>query len=543
MAITTLGQTANFVINYLDSPTLPNAKRRAQALLDNVESDFSTMMDWFGLESSIFGNANRVTVQVQTDSLARNYGYQTGGKTFISVDSQEGAGTDVGDDAVLALFIAEFSEVLMSYRAANKSGKWSASNSSGEGLSVFCAGLMHPNGYYGAGLGPRVNTWFTSNTRDDSAHNWITSNEATDKDADSYSCALLFIYYLYSQLGFSIRDIVVKGGDTLADTYNNLTAATSGDTAFKSLLDNYFPVGKIGNLASDDPFPLLPATQRRIELTFAQSLKGAVTESSSGDVVISPYIGCPAKDYRYTISNTPQLVNAVATAYGFGEPKYAWTVNGQSIDYARVISTTTTVLLDNPGDPSKPTSTTQTVDILCTPRTLAQTYQAMQGGLDLYVYGTPGHVMVNVGCSVSEQYANGTGITTASKFDTIDQRTLAYDSQYYADQDQCRKAFWARVQDIANRYAKSKHLFIWQTLPDPPSELVQAVQIIEETRSALAAVESQNPREGRLLRSMLAGMLHASPALLGADGRRAPSETPQAEERIAESMIPGAYGA
>src|SRR6185312_15967608 len=135
----------------------------------------------------------------------------TGGNTFISVDSQEGAGTDVGDDAVLSLFIAEFSEVLMSYRAINKSGKWNAADSNGEGLSVFCAGLMHPKGYYGASLGPRVNTWLTSNTRNDSAHNWISTVESTDKDADSYSCALLFIYYLYDQLGYSIRDIVVKG--------------------------------------------------------------------------------------------------------------------------------------------------------------------------------------------------------------------------------------------------------------------------------------------------------------------------------------------
>jgi hypothetical protein len=536
MAITTLGQTANFVINYLDSPTLPNAKRRAQALLDNVESDFSTIMDWFGVDSSAFGNANRVTVQVQTDSLASNKGYKTGGNTFISVDSQEGAGTDVGDDAVLSLFIAEFSEVLMSYRAINKSGKWNAADSNGEGLSVFCAGLMHPKGYYGASLGPRVNTWLTSNTRNDSAHNWISTVESTDKDADSYSCALLFIYYLYDQLGYSIRDIVVKGGDKLVDTYQNLTGNTGGDTTFKSLLDTYFPVGKIGSLATDDPFPLLPASQRRVELTFAQSIKGTMTESSHGDVVISPYIGCPAKDYHYTISNTPQLVNTTATVYGFAEPKYSWKVNGQSIDYSRVITTTTTVLLDNPGDPAKPTSTTQTLDILCTPRTLSQTYQAPTGGLDLYVYGTPGHVMVNVECAVTEQYATGTGATTVSKFDTIDQRTLTYEPQYYTDRDQCRAAFWGRVRDISNRYARSKHLFIWQTLPDPPEELVQAVAIIEETRSALAEIESQHPREARLLRSMVAGMLHASPALFAGDGRRAVSESPAVEERIAESV-------
>lgn len=71
-------------------------------------------------------------------------------------------------------------------------------------------------------------------------------------------CSLLFLYYLFSQLGFSINAIVAAGANTLGGVYRNLT----GDTAdpfpfFKQLLDTSFPGTSIitsGNL--DNPFPL-----------------------------------------------------------------------------------------------------------------------------------------------------------------------------------------------------------------------------------------------------------------------------------------------
>jgi hypothetical protein len=531
VAIQTLGTTAFFVIKYQDS--LPNALRRAQALRAQVDSDFETIMDWFQLNHTGFGPSNLVTVQVQSDTLARNFGYKSDGTSFISLDSLEGAGTDVGDDAALALFIAEFSEILMSYRAQTKSGNWSAGNSQGEGLSVFCAGMMHPVGYYGANLGPRSSTWLTSTTRNDPAHNWILSNELSDKDADSYSCALLFIYYLYSQLGYSITNIIVQGGTSLEQTYQNLTGGSGGDTAFKALLDSYYPVGKVGALASDNPFPLLPSYGSRISLSFTEPVDGTTSVESAGVVVLSPYVGCPPKEYGYTISNTPRLLHGLATVTGFGEPKYAWTVNGQSFSSATVITTTTTVQIDNPANPAAPTLTTQKVQILCTPRTIADTPFSMQGGLDMYVYGTPGHVIVNVQVSVSEQFAGG-GAATGSKLATIDQRTLVYDAQYYEDRARCEHAFWTRAREISSRYAHFNDIPIWKTLPDPPEEMVNALAAVEQIQRALTAVERENPREGRLLRSMTATMLRTTPGMLG--GKAASADAEIEEYRASPSI-------
>jgi hypothetical protein len=520
MAIQTLGQTPYFVVKYED--TLGQAQRRAQALLAGVDDDLQTLFDWFQLGHDGFGTANRITVQVQTDSLATNYAYKSDGTTLITLDSLEGAGATVtGDDGAMALFVAEMSEVLMSYRQLKKDGKWNAKDSMGEGLSRFCTALMHPLGYYGVkSMGtPSINTWFTASDRNQSSRDWITKVNPTDKDDYSYGASIVFLYYLYSQLNYGIRDIILSGGANLAVTYQNLTGKADAYLPFIQLLDKYYPTDKITSLPTDDPFPLLTATDRHIELSFTQVLNGTRLRVAEGAVTLSPYIGCPAQSYRYWIDNTPQLDHCVATVTGFGEPKYSWKVNGQAIDVSagsgRVITTTTTVLLDNPADPKNPSSTTQSVQILCRPVQSTSTWQGMQGGLDLLPYSAPGHIMVNIEVDVTEKYASDTGVTAGSKTTIIDQRTLTYEPQYYVDRDRCFHAFWDRVRDISDRYAKSRHIFIWQTLPDPGPEIVTALRYIEELRSALYDVEQENPRDGRLLRTMLATMLNVSPSVLG----------------------------
>jgi hypothetical protein len=70
---------------------------------------------------------------------------------------------------------------------------------------------------------------------------------------------MLFIYYLKTQLGYSMEQIVLNGGATLADTYGNLTGGqTNAFWPFKSLLADHFPIGV--QSPTDDPFPLSPVS-------------------------------------------------------------------------------------------------------------------------------------------------------------------------------------------------------------------------------------------------------------------------------------------
>jgi hypothetical protein len=189
---------------------------------------------------------------VEPEALARNYGYKTGGATFIRMDPLNNfANQEQADDGVQGLFVAEIIEVLMEYRnIKNKKISWHAKMSDGEGLSRVAAATLHPVGYYSALDGPFVNGWLENerqvkrpSARGGIHENWVTTNDPTDTTSDSYGCAILFIYYLRDQLNFSMGAIINKAGDSLENTYQALTRSSNGFQPFKALLDKYLPAG------------------------------------------------------------------------------------------------------------------------------------------------------------------------------------------------------------------------------------------------------------------------------------------------------------
>ena len=203
--IQTLATTTNFVIQFNDA--FPFAKQRAQKLQQSAETEFATLRSWFQNMAG-FGASNPVTLLVDTKSLAWNNGYHPNGTTLVIMNHFNSQGADpLADDAVMGLFIAEIIEVLMSGRDV-QTGKitWHEANSDGEGLSRMAVGMLHAASYYNGTYlgGPYVNGWLQSAARDD----WITKNELSDTDGDSFGCSLLFLYWLHSQLGHSMTEII-----------------------------------------------------------------------------------------------------------------------------------------------------------------------------------------------------------------------------------------------------------------------------------------------------------------------------------------------
>src|SRR4051812_2846925 len=190
--IQTLGQTTNFTITYDDA--FGDARHRAEALQRTCEKDFSRLASWFGVSAG-FGPSNRATLQVETQSLANNNGYRANGTIRCSLHHFDGAVDSArADDAVRALFVAEFAEVLMSYRNQTGAPAWNPAGSDGEGLSRVCAAVFYPDAYYDPAFlaGPFVNPWLTSSGRTD----WVDSREASDVAIDSFGCSILFLYWL-----------------------------------------------------------------------------------------------------------------------------------------------------------------------------------------------------------------------------------------------------------------------------------------------------------------------------------------------------------
>lgn len=125
----------------------------------------------------------------------------------------------------------------------------------GEGLSRFLGRqLLLKNGSTVEITAPAFgvgNQWLATSSRD----NFISSSDSPDpKDNQpdpKVGCTTLFINYLHTQLGFSIKDIVRAGAPSLQGVYTNLTR-DEGDPfpVFAMLLDAAFPAGPPGSVGT-----------------------------------------------------------------------------------------------------------------------------------------------------------------------------------------------------------------------------------------------------------------------------------------------------
>src|SRR5207248_2266671 len=156
-------------------------------------------------------------------------------------------------------------------------------------LSLMCAQLRFRAGYQAA-YGTWVNPWLQLPDRDVASHDWITSPKTTDKDSESYGCSLLFLFYLKSQLGHSMPDIIQKAGSTLEITYKNLTGQSGAIAVFRNLINPFFPIGNTPLLTTDNPFPLLNGNQREVDIDPETAANGSVYTVRSGEAEVSPGI-------------------------------------------------------------------------------------------------------------------------------------------------------------------------------------------------------------------------------------------------------------
>ncbi|HEY7091654.1 MAG TPA: hypothetical protein VH393_00650, partial [Ktedonobacterales bacterium] len=397
----TFGQTTNFTVKYEDS--FPNAVKRAPDLLAAVEGEFALLTHWFGISSG-FGPSDRVTIQLDrpTNSGAINYGYASGGGSIIQLDSQDTNQNDANAaEIVKMLFVLEFAEVLMSYCNQHGTSSWNAGDSSGEGLSHFCGIERFPSGhntYY-----PKfINRWLQPLTAGTSIPNndprwqvsradWVSSSDPNDTRPISFGGALLFLYYLKSQLGFSVPNIIQAGGSTLEDTYHNLTGASGGFTALTTLLNTYLPLGNTPILTTDDPFPFLDSARRQVSLVPQLSPRGTPVIVRSGEAFESFIINCGAGTYHFDIYDVPQTLSCVASQVGFALPKYIWRINGVEVKATGQVQPLADVYVEDPLTTNGGTSTHVAVPIDCTvtndvsTSTLVMTFPATVGHIDLFV--------------------------------------------------------------------------------------------------------------------------------------------------------------
>ncbi len=242
------GKTTNFHVQYDDSlPSQTAVKNNANALLAVVENEYTVTTGWFATPSGKFGTGHRqvVNLNIGGGGGGNNSGYGSA----INIDSL-GAGPNP-TESVKMVFMNEWVEILMSLSG----GKWHAADSSGEGLSQYCGIVRFQTGHYSY-YGSWVDRWLNQHPRED----WVTTTEGSDGNAISFGCALAFIYYLNTQLNFTINQIIAAGASNLAASFRTLTGDSGNPYPFFSgLLEHVYPSTAPANIpgpVTDDPFPL-----------------------------------------------------------------------------------------------------------------------------------------------------------------------------------------------------------------------------------------------------------------------------------------------
>jgi hypothetical protein len=277
------GNTTNFQLASSDgfwaglsAAQQTNVAANANYLLGQVEAAFTTTTGWFGTDTSKFGTSQRQ--QVLFDQPDSSGAFNNGYGNPIHIDTQSNNGTiGTAGPIVSMLWMAEWAEVLMSLTST-----WNAGDSSGEGLSHYCALQLFLNGhndYYNAGGNQIfVQNWLngdgTTNpgtappnpARSDWVNNTFTGAKVGgvqvngDGDPVSYGCALGFIYYLTVQLGFSINEVIANYSGNLASCYHAVTGdSTDPFPGFTGIIGHVYPPGQTATLTGanpDNPFPI-----------------------------------------------------------------------------------------------------------------------------------------------------------------------------------------------------------------------------------------------------------------------------------------------
>lgn len=284
---------------------------RTQALVNNAaETDYQIMANWF---TGVALGSSPIKVYVTR---------LTGGANNTG-DIRLKPNTNSPNE-LRCLLVSEITESFM--QRQNKGWGYlpgpgvTNENSCGEGLSLFLTqqfalGQGFPNPYTDFTT-PTANTWlntslpasdsnstrfYDKNTTSPgfdygSRADYVNSTRPYQGNGPGTGCSVLFIYYLFHQLGFTINQIIAAapgytGGALnaiapLRGVYNNLTGDNSDPFPFfKQLLDVAYPenvVSSIPGTNPDDPWPLASFQYWGVKNTFGKDEVSDLIASSSG---------------------------------------------------------------------------------------------------------------------------------------------------------------------------------------------------------------------------------------------------------------------
>ena len=512
MALQDAGTTARFRVQWEDTAN-PPSQQLANAVLATCESDLFLLNSYLPTDRGDHDpyKAHPVIVQITPAAPqpggAWNSGSKVGASSSIKIHPFSPSGPAITDQFARFLFVAEMSEILMSGYG------WTPNGSQGEALSRVLAEQLYPDEPYNTASsvspGPWINNWLNASPRPD----WVKTEEATDLDQISYGCGILFINYLRSQLGFSLRDVCEGGGATLKDRYKNLTGQTDEPKdRMESLLNKHFLTGGVIAYPGNNPFPLYEGADRIVTFGFEET-KGVLHPSPvAGTAHLAPFFNCPAKDYRYWELTRSDSWKITATAIGFGQPKFQWKVNGEPLfSTAGDLQLNTAYAVPDPNHPSQPTPAAGLFHFSFASAD-SLTRDGLSSALTLTSLSVGGSYDLQVTAEVSETAA-GEGPASATQSVGFVTRVIMYEPQYYTDQQNCEREFVNKLNHLPRL---QQHINILKTLPDPPPPdgmrtVLEQVAAVREEVHRLASTDS---RLAHAAARYVASVLNVPPATI-----------------------------
>jgi hypothetical protein len=311
----------------------------------------------------------------------------------------------------------------------------------------------------------------------------VDDTEPTDGDVYSYGCALLYLFYLHSQLGYSTESIIHNGAGTLAGTYNKLTGRNDAFDPFSGLLGRFYPHGeRDAYLEVVDPFPLIEGPGRRVDIDGTGNDFGDHVFMRHGDAVTRPFFSCPEKDYQFDIWGQPYQLALTAKTHGFASAGFTWYLNGLVMTGSSgSVTVPIRLTAKNPNVVGGVTTSDTNIVVSWQSVKDMRTSSIVLTGWDPF-----GKYELDIEAHATETFnlAGASAVGSAIRF--LDSSKVQWAAQYYADQAACSRAFL----DVADRYVRGhRYLNLVLTLPDPPEQYDAALRTLRNLGRELESLQ------------------------------------------------------
>lgn len=497
---------------------------RASAIAETCDADLVTLEQIFSTNFRTGSTmAWPISVYVRTvpgKGGAVNHGYRPGNATYIAIFDTYSA-TNPGDPRVgvefaenaRVLFVAELAEILMEY-----TGLFWPGDSSGEGLSIYLASWLHPQGYYlyggNAGVkGPRIINWLQTPHPDPQLpaqrQDWVSNTDPTDKNFVSFGCALLFFHYLVSQLHFPIEQVIQASMMTmpLSYLYAKLTSnpASQAFSDFADLIEAHLPLAKAAApgivnlrdpavLGSDNIFPLQDIAGRKVYLStsYEKMVRVIPKDNTAKDaygpqIVLKPGRACLPSTYFCWLHREIDEIGIVANCAGLLSATIEFKVNGVALakktgwDTVTVPAETTFKVPDHK---RVITNTTATIQYNISPAWNSST---------LWIRNTTaeGTFTLEIIAAANETAVGDPLVFSDSQSADITALTLVIEDRYYHDRKACDPTFYAIGTDLKSLSATLSSAFN-KPYPPPDGILVDLINAARELEVKLSKAANES---------------------------------------------------